>query len=94
MASGVDAALCKARRIERAGIFAAMCAILVAFSTATLNAMKRIERIRLYPTPHQATSLAFMLDVTRQLYNALLEQRRDAYRKSRIALSTNCSPQN
>jgi Helix-turn-helix domain len=40
--------------------------------------MKRIERIRLYPTPHQAAHLALMLDVTRQLYNALLEQRRDA----------------
>jgi putative transposase len=87
MASGADAALRKVRRIERAGIFTAVCAILVAFSTATLNAMKRIERIRLYPTPHQETSLAFMLDVTRQLYNALLEQRRDAYRKCKITLS-------
>jgi putative transposase len=49
--------------------------------------MKRIERIRLYPTTQQAARLAFMLDVTRQLYNALLEQRRDAYRKSGISLS-------
>jgi hypothetical protein len=45
------------------------------------SVMKRIERIRLYPTPHQQQRLNFMLDVTRQLYNALLEQRRDAYRK-------------
>ena len=48
--------------------------------------MKRIERIRLYPTPAQAKRLAFMLDVTRQLYNALLQQRRDAYRR-RICVS-------
>jgi putative transposase len=87
MAGGGDAALCRVPCIEWAEIFTAVCAILVAFSTATLNAMKRVERIRLYPTPHQETSLAFMLDVTRQLYNALLEQRRDAYRRSRIALS-------
>jgi putative transposase len=49
--------------------------------------MKRIERIRLYPTPHQGAHLAFMLDVTRQFYNALLEQRRDAYRKRGVSLS-------
>ncbi|HEY1428719.1 MAG TPA: helix-turn-helix domain-containing protein [Candidatus Tumulicola sp.] len=49
--------------------------------------MKRIERIRLYPTPQQAARLAFTLDVTRQLYNALLEQRRDAYRKLGVGLS-------
>ena len=42
--------------------------------------MKRIERLRLYPTRRQAARLAFALDVTRQLYNALLQQRRDAYR--------------
>jgi putative transposase len=48
--------------------------------------MKRIERIRLYPTPHQVAQLVFMLDVTRQICNALLEQRRDAFRKG-ITLS-------
>lgn len=46
----------------------------------TLAAVKRIERVRLYPTPRQVTALRFMLDVTRELYNALLQQRRDAYR--------------
>lgn len=51
-----------------------------------VNDMKRIERTRLYPTPHQTAQLAFMLDVTRQLYNALLEERRDAYRKLRVTL--------
>lgn len=42
--------------------------------------MKRIERVRLYPTARQAATLRFMLDVTRELYNAALQERRDAYR--------------
>ncbi|HET6895458.1 MAG TPA: helix-turn-helix domain-containing protein, partial [Candidatus Baltobacteraceae bacterium] len=42
--------------------------------------MKRIERVRLYPTNHQAQRLQFMLDVTRELYNALLQERGDAYK--------------
>ncbi|HEY1429725.1 MAG TPA: helix-turn-helix domain-containing protein, partial [Candidatus Tumulicola sp.] len=86
--SGADAAIEWARRIVRAGLFDAVCAILVASPGTTLVGMKRIERIRLYPTPQQAARLAFMLDVTRQLYNALLEQRRDAYRKLGVGLST------
>jgi len=49
--------------------------------------VKRVERIRLYPTARQERALRFTLDVTRQLYNALLEQRRDAYRLRRISLS-------
>ncbi len=50
--------------------------------------MKRVERIRLYPSPHQQSALRFMLDVTRQLYNALLQQRRDAYRLRGRALAS------
>jgi len=42
--------------------------------------VKRIERVRLYPTPRHERALGFMLDVTRELYNALLQERRDAYR--------------
>ena len=48
--------------------------------------MKRIERLRLYPTRHQTARLQFLLDVTRELYNALLQQRRDAYRLRGIGL--------
>jgi hypothetical protein len=33
----------------------------------TLVTIKRIKRIRLYPTPHQRAELSFMLDVMRQL---------------------------
>jgi len=46
-----------------------------------------MERVRLYPTTSQTTRLTMMLDVTRQLYNAALEHRRDAYRKARISIS-------
>jgi hypothetical protein len=69
-------------------LFAVVCAILVAFGNATLNSMKRVEWIRPYLTPGQMANLTFMLDVTRQPYNALLEHRREAYRKCGVALST------
>jgi putative transposase len=50
--------------------------------------MKRIERVRLYPTAGQRRRLNFALDVTRQLFNALLQQRRDAWRMRRYSVST------
>ena len=49
--------------------------------------MKRVERIRLYPTVTQSARLDFMLHATRHLYNALLQQRRDAYRYRGITVS-------
>ena len=49
--------------------------------------MKRIERIRLYPTVRQAAALRFMLDVTRELYNAALQERRDAYRLRGVSVT-------
>jgi putative transposase len=52
-----------------------------------LVCVKRIERIRLYPTARRAVALAVMLDVTRELYNALLQQRRDAYRLRRVTVT-------
>jgi transposase len=52
-----------------------------------LAVVKRIERIRLYPTTRQTAGLAFMLDVTRELYNALLQQRRDAYRLRKVTVT-------
>jgi transposase len=51
--------------------------------------MKRVEKIRLYPTARQDQALAFMLGVTRQLYNAALQERRDAYRLRRVSISAN-----
>jgi putative transposase len=50
--------------------------------------VKRIERVRLYPTRWQSERLRFMLDVTRELYNALLQERRDAYRLRGISIAT------
>ena len=52
-----------------------------------LAVVKRIERIRLYPTKGQTAALAVMLDVTRDLYNALLQQRRDAYRLRKVKVT-------
>ncbi len=49
--------------------------------------MKRIERVRLYPTARQDAALRFMLDVTRELYNAALQERRDAYRLRKLSVS-------
>ena len=46
-----------------------------------------MERVRLYPTPSQAARLVMMLDVTRQLYNAALQERRDAYRMCGITVT-------
>jgi putative transposase len=59
----------------------------MALGWAMLVYVKRIERIRLYPTKHQAAALAVILDVTRELYNALLQQRRDAYRLRRVTVT-------
>jgi putative transposase len=52
-----------------------------------LAVVKRIERIRLYPTTRQTAALAAVLDVTRELYNALLQQRRDAYRLRKVTVT-------
>ncbi len=49
--------------------------------------VKRIERIKLYPNARQMQVLRFMLDVTRQLYNAALQERRDAYRLRGVSVS-------
>lgn len=50
--------------------------------------MKRIERIQLYPSVGQRRRLGFALDVTRELYNALLEERREAWRMRRHSVSS------
>src|ERR1700756_1084755 len=47
-----------------------------------------MHRVRLYPTPSQVERLHFALRVTRQLYNALLEQRRYAWTARRTAIGS------
>lgn len=68
--------------------FSAMNAKRMAPASGIFVFMKRIERIRLYPTRRQAARLRFMLGVTRELYNALLQERRDAYRLRKIRITT------
>jgi putative transposase len=49
--------------------------------------MKRIETIRLYPTVAQEAALEHALHVTRHLYNAALQERKDAYRLRHISIT-------
>ncbi|HEY4034325.1 MAG TPA: transposase [Ktedonobacteraceae bacterium] len=51
--------------------------------------MMKAFKYRLYPTCKQAGTLQFILDRKRELYNASLEERREAYRMSHISISYN-----
>jgi putative transposase len=64
-----------------------VCARHVALGLAIVVRMKRIDRIRLYPSGRQETALRFMLDVTRELYNALLQERRESCRLRGITVT-------
>jgi putative transposase len=48
--------------------------------------LRWLHKVRLYPTCKQECSLVTMLRVTRELYNALLQQRRDAWTMRRVSL--------
>jgi hypothetical protein len=50
-------------------------------------AMRWLHRVRLYPTTTQVERLRFALDVTRQLYNALLDERKYAWTARRIRVT-------
>jgi putative transposase len=50
--------------------------------------MRWMHRVRLYPKISQIERLEFMLDVTRQTYNALLDERRYAWTARRIRVTT------
>jgi putative transposase len=49
--------------------------------------MLRVFRYRLYPTTAQDERMRWTLDRLRELYNAALEQRREAYRRQGVSLS-------
>ena len=49
--------------------------------------LRWLHKVRLYPTCAQERALVTMLRVTRELYNALLQQRRDAWVTRRVSLS-------
>lgn len=49
--------------------------------------MMKAFKYRLYPTRKQHEALQFALDRNRELYNAALQERRDAWRLSRVSVS-------
>jgi putative transposase len=61
--------------------------MLVAVGHCTLWTMRWLHRVRLYPTQAQAARLTFMLHVTRDLYNAALQQRRDVWHMRRRSVT-------
>ena len=48
--------------------------------------LRWLHKVRLYPTGAQERALVTMLRVTRELYNALLQQHRDAWTTRRCSL--------
>ncbi|HAE83674.1 MAG TPA: transposase [Ktedonobacter sp.] len=51
--------------------------------------MLRAYKYKLYPNKKQAEKLQWTLDRARELYNAALQERRDAYRMCRVSISYN-----
>ncbi len=50
--------------------------------------MRWMHRVRLYPTTSEVARLGFMLRVTRDLYNALLDKRRYAWTARRLRMTS------
>ncbi|WP_353513633.1 helix-turn-helix domain-containing protein, partial [Thermus sp. LT1-2-5] len=49
--------------------------------------MRKAFKYRLYPTQPQAKDLERTLDLCRHLYNAALQERREAYKKAKRSVS-------
>src|SRR5437016_8124933 len=49
----------------------------------------KASKYRLYPNKKQAEKLHWTLDRARELYNAALQERRDAYRMCQVSISYN-----
>src|SRR5580704_7489267 len=49
--------------------------------------MRWLHEVRLYPNKSQTDKLRFMLHVTRDLYNAALQQRRDVWAMRRLSIT-------
>jgi putative transposase len=49
--------------------------------------VRKCYRYRLYPTKEQAVHLQWALELCRELYNAALQERRDAYDMARVKVS-------
>jgi putative transposase len=54
-----------------------------------ISTMMKSFKYRLFPTRKQVAALQFTLDRNRELYNAALEERREAWRMSRVSISYN-----
>jgi len=52
-----------------------------------LSGMKRMERLKLFPTRRQVLRFQLCLDVCRQICNVALEQRRNAWRERRLSIT-------
>jgi putative transposase len=52
------------------------------------NELRWLHKVRLYPTCAQARELFVMLRTTRELYNAMLEQRRDAWKTRQLKIAS------
>ena len=59
------------------------------FTNKYNRSMHKAFMYRLYPTTKQAEQLTWILDRCRELYNAALEERREAYRMAGKSLSYN-----
>jgi hypothetical protein len=49
--------------------------------------VRKTFKYRLYPTPHQAERLAWVLRRCQELYNAAVYQRCEAYRMAGVSVS-------
>lgn len=49
--------------------------------------MRRVHKYRLYPTRAQADAMISILGLLRHLYNAALQERRDAWQKHRVSIT-------
>jgi putative transposase len=64
------------------------CFIWMARSSRFDGQLRWLHKVRLYPTREQERTLYDMLRVTRELYNAMLQQRRDSWTTHRISYSS------
>ncbi|MGI8542203.1 MAG: RNA-guided endonuclease InsQ/TnpB family protein [Aridibacter sp.] len=51
------------------------------------NIIQKSYKFRIFPSKAQTTKLEYTLDLCRELYNAALQERRDAYKLNRISIS-------
>lgn len=54
--------------------------------SSRMSAMRKAFKYRVYPTKKQCAALEYWLDICRELYNAALQERRDAWRLSGVSI--------